>query len=289
MLKRLLSAAAALIVSVFAGQAVAQPPLWVIHDHGSSIVLFGSIHALPPKVKWEPERLKHALAGARELWLEIPMDPAGDLAASQLAAERGLQPEGQTLSAALSPEGRARLARVAAASGESLAGVERLRPWMAELVLSLATYKTEGVSPEMGVERQVLIAAPAGIRHRAFETPREQIDFLSSAPPADQIASLEETLGELDDGSASYNRLLKAWMAGDVDTLRREALEPLIKTAPSVYRTLVVDRNHRWVEAILKRLKEPGEAVMVVGVGHLVGPDGLPALLRARGVVVEGP
>ena len=261
MFKRLLSALAALVVSAFAGQAAANPPMWVIHEHGATIVLFGSIHALPPKLKWEPERLKRAVAGARELWLEIPMDPAADLAASQLAAERGVQPEGQRLSAALSPEGRARLARVAAASGEALDGVER----------------------------QILRAAPPGVRHEAFETPREQIDFLSSASPADQIASLEETLGELDDGSASYNRLLKAWMAGDVSALQREALDPLIKTAPGVYRTLVVDRNHRWVEAIQKRLKQPGEAVMVVGVGHLVGPDSVPALLRARGVVVEGP
>jgi len=289
MLKRLLSAVAALVVSVFAGQAAANPPLWVIHEHGSTIVLFGSIHALPPKLDWEPERLKRAIAGARDLWLEIPMDQASDLAAGQLAAERGLQPQGQTLSASLSAEGRARLARVAAAGGEPLAGIERLRPWMAELVLSLATYKTEGVSAEEGVERQLLRAAPKDIRREAFETPREQIDFLSSASPADQIASLEETLGELDDGSASYNRLLKAWMAGDVGALRREALDPLIKTAPAVYRTLVVDRNHRWVEAIEKRLKQPGEAVMVVGVGHLVGPDSVPALLRARGVVVEGP
>jgi uncharacterized protein YbaP (TraB family) len=289
MFKRLVSAVAALVVSAFAGQASANPPLWVIHEHGATIVLFGSIHALPPKLKWEPERLKRAIAGARDLWLEIPMDQASDLAAGQLAAERGLQPEGHVLSASLSPEGRARLARVAAASGEPLAGIERLRPWMAELVLSLATYKTEGVSAEEGVERQLLRGAPASIQHQAFETPREQIDFLSSASPADQIASLEETLGELDDGSASYNRLLKAWMAGDVGALRREALDPLIKTAPGVYRTLVVDRNHRWVEAIEKRLKEPGEAVMVVGVGHLIGPDSVPALLRARGVVVEGP
>ena len=289
MLKRLLSALAALAVSVFAGQAAANPAMWVIHEHGATVVLFGSIHALPPKLKWEPERLKRAIAGARDLWLEIPMDQASDLAAGQLAAERGLQPEGQTLSASLSPEGRARLARVAVASGESLAGVDRLRPWLAELVLSLATYKTEGVSAEDGVERQLLRSAPAGIRHEAFETPREQIDFLSSASPADQIASLEETLGELDDGSASYNRLLKAWLAGDVGALRREALDPLIKTAPRVYRALVVERNHRWVEAIESRLKQPGEAVMVVGVGHLIGPDSVPALLRARGVVVEGP
>ena len=289
MLKRILSALAALIVGAVAGQAAASPPLWVIHEHGATIVLFGSIHALPPKLKWEPPRLRRAIAGARELWLEIPMDPAADLAAAQLATERGLQPQGQTLSAALSPEGRQRLARVAAAAGEPLDGVERLRPWYAELLLSLATYKTEGVSADDGVERQILHAAPPGIRHEAFETPVQQIDFLSSATPADQIASLEETLGELDDGSASYNRLLKAWLAGDVRGLQREAIDPLIKTAPNVYRALVVERNQRWVEAIENRLRQPGEAVMVVGVGHLVGPDSVPALLRARGVVVEGP
>ena len=42
MLKRILSALAALIVGAVAGQAAASPPLWVIHEHGATIVLFGS-------------------------------------------------------------------------------------------------------------------------------------------------------------------------------------------------------------------------------------------------------
>jgi uncharacterized protein YbaP (TraB family) len=51
----------------------------------------------------------------------------------------------------------------------------------------------------------------------------------------------------------------------------------------------VVDRNRRWVRVMMARLSQPGVSVMVVGVGHLVGPDSVPAMLRARGVKVEGP
>ena len=29
--------------------------------------------------------------------------------------------------------------------------------------------------------------------------------------------------------------------------------------------------------------------IAVVGVGHLIGPDGLPAQLRAKGIRVDGP
>jgi uncharacterized protein YbaP (TraB family) len=52
---------------------------------------------------------------------------------------------------------------------------------------------------------------------------------------------------------------------------------------------VVQQRNARWVQALLARLKGSGETVVVVGMGHLVGPDGLPAQMRARGYEVLGP
>ena len=66
-------------------------------------------------------------------------------------------------------------------------------------------------------------------------------------------------------------------------------INPMIRDAPGVYRTLVVARNQRWIGIIANRLQGKGEAVMVVGVGHLIGPDGVPNLLRAQGIQVDGP
>lgn len=289
MMRRFISALVGLVLWLLAGAAVAQPPVWVVHGPHATIFLFGSVHILPPGLDWEPPMLKRALALADDLWFEIPLDDASSLTATRLATLHGLQAPGESLSGELSVASRARLAKVAQGCGVSVEGLDRLRPWLAEITLSLAAYRQAGAIQDEGVERQIAALAPPAVPRRAFETAEEQIGFLSNAPLPDQIASLEETLGELDEGPASYERVVTVWMAGDTAGLVREALDPMIKSAPGVYRTLVVARNRRWVDAIITRLQGGGEAVMVVGVGHLVGPDSVPTLLRARGVSVDGP
>lgn len=285
---RLVLALLALALAV--GTARAEPPMWVAHGRGgATVVLFGSIHLLPPGLDWEPPRLDQALAQAGDVWFEIPVDPASNLAASQAALAEGMQPPGHSLAADLTAADRRRLARAARACGLPPEGLEPLRPWLADVTLSVASYRLAGAEVGDGVERRIAAEAPASARRRAFETPEEQIGILASSPLPDQVASLRETLGELQDGPASYRRLVRAWMSGDVRAIRREAVAPMMRQAPGVYRRLVVDRNRRWLDRILARLDGQGEAVMVVGVGHLIGPDGLPALLRARGVRVDGP
>jgi hypothetical protein len=289
MMRRLIPALIGLLVWLCAGAALARPPVWVVREGAATVVLFGSVHVLPPGLKWEPPALKAALGRADDLWFEIPLDDASNLTATRLAAAEGMQAPGERLSAELSPAGRARLAKVAHSCGMNLDGLEALRPWLAEITLSLAVYSQAGAAPDGGVERQIARTASRAVPRRAFETAAQQIGFLSGASMTDQIASLEETLDELDSGPASYERVVTAWMAGDMRGLVHEALDPMIQTAPGEYRSLVVARNRRWVDAILERLKGKGEAVMVVGVGHLVGPDSVPALLRARGLLVDGP
>jgi uncharacterized protein YbaP (TraB family) len=84
-------------------------------------------------------------------------------------------------------------------------------------------------------------------------------------------------------------KLVRAWMAGDTAGLDREALEPMRKASPGLFRRLVTERNEAWIRTLDARLKGRGRTVVVVGVGHLIGQGGLPARLRALGYSVTGP
>ena len=59
--------------------------------------------------------------------------------------------------------------------------------------------------------------------------------------------------------------------------------------APEWHEAAVTQRNRRWAERVEKLLRGEGDILIVVGALHLVGEDGLPALLRAKGLRVEGP
>ena len=286
-------------VSAFAGFALALilmpawafalPPVWTVRDQDSTIVIFGSVHLLPEGLNWRPPALADALAHADDVWFEVPMDAAGQSAALEAALAHGFLPKGQTLSALLSSRGRERLARAAKQIGFPEAQLDRLQPWYAEAVISAGLFKSLGAERSQGVEEQLWAGVSDTAKRQAFETPQQQIGFFADAPMKDQLASLEQALKDAADAEEDYRTLLKDWMSGDLKALDREVVRPLHKSSPALYDTLVVQRNARWTDAIAARLAGSGHTVIIVGMGHLIGPDGVPARLRARGFDVEGP
>jgi uncharacterized protein YbaP (TraB family) len=275
--------------------AWAKPPVWVLHGKGATITLFGSVHILPRDVDWEPEALKRALSQADELWFETPIDPAALLDATRLALAKGMLPEGQSLSNLLSDDGKTRLQREAEALRLPEPQLERLRPWLAELTIGEAAYARDGATADQGVERQLADSAPQAKRH-SFETPAQQIDMFAGASTAVQVRSLQDTLRDLEEDPGQSRRLIDAWMKGDLKAIEKEGVEELRSESPEMFATLLTNRNAAWVKVLLKRLNaappkggRPARIVVVVGVGHLVGPGGVPDLLRRRGIRVDGP
>lgn len=275
-----------------AGAARADPPLWRVHGAGGAeLVLFGSVHLLSDGVRWYTPELAAELARADTVLFEIPMDGAAQASAQTEALARGRLPAGSTLSALLSPAGRERLKAVSATTGLPAEALERLQPWLAEALISVSYFLKAGARTDLGVEQTIEHAAPATAKQGALESVSDQIAALSGATQADQLASLEETLKDIRDEPESFHRLVSEWARGDVRGLVKEELEPMRRDSPSVYKRLVVDRNRRWTAELETRLKAgaPGRTLVVVGVGHLVGPESVPALLRRDGVRVEGP
>lgn len=282
-------AAAILVACATAGTARAEPPMWVVRDRNSQLVLFGSVHVLPPGLAWEPAALKRAIAQADDIWFELPIDAATEAQTAQLATQLGVLAPDESLFRMLPPADSAQLARVAKAYDVSPVLLDRLKPWMAEIALAGGAYRKAGAETGLGVEKALAAQAPPATARRAFETAAEQLGIFAETPPKEQIASLRETLHELEDEPDEFDVLVHAWMTGDLAALDREALQPLRGASPDLFRRVVTERNARWVKTLQARLRGHGRTVVVVGVGHLVGPQGLPARLRALGYSVQGP
>ena len=278
-----------LAMFLIAAAAGAQPPVWVVKSENTTMILFGSLHVLPQGLDWAPRTLTDGMARSDEVWFELPMDPATEARVGELARARGVFKPGDHLSAYLTPSEIDRLDKDAAIVGVNPKSLEPLRPWLADVVLSVALDGKSGASGVYGVEARVQALTPPAARRRAFETADEQIDILAGASMADQIVNLDSTFDDIEDKDSIYERLLKAWMAGDLAGLQHEVLDPLRTKTPDLYARLISDRNHRWTATIKERLKHGGAVVVVVGLGHLIGPDGVPAELRAQGFKVEGP
>ena len=246
------------------------------------------MHLAPPGVQWRTPALDAALASAQAVWFEVPLDAASQARAAAAARAHADLPPGVRLSGLLSTTGRERLARVGAGLG-AWPMLDRLQPWMADVTPSALQIERRGGRRDLGVEARVDASAPAAVQRRSFETTTEQVALFVDAPRTEQVASLEETLREIDADPSAYDRLAAAWARGDADAIEREAVAPLRLRTPAVYARLVVARNRRWTAEILRQLQAGRRIVIVVGVGHLVGCDSVVALLRRAGARVEGP
>jgi uncharacterized protein len=267
-----------------------EPALWRIADADSEIWLFGTVHVLPPDLRWRGERVNAAFASADEFVTETDTSPEATAAFPNLAARYGLLPAEQSLSVLLAPADRERLATTVRELRLDAGQIERMRPWFAALQLSYAYALREGHSADAGVE--TVLAADArrsGKRLSFLETPEEQIRILADLPPADQTHFLAVTLRQIANEDGSLAESDEAWARGDIEALNAALAPQWEEAGPAVHEAVILRRNRAWADEIATRLDGSGRIFIAVGAAHLVGDGNVVDLLRARGIDVEGP
>jgi hypothetical protein len=128
-----------------------------------------------------------------------------------------------------------------------------------------------------------------GTEIRALETIEQQPQFLGGLPPAAQRQLFHATLREALEQDNSQAQMTRAWLTGDIPTLTHLLEVSIAEAGPEVRTALLTNRNQAWVPQIEQAIAGSGRVVFVVGAAHLVGPDSVVTLLRARGHMVSGP
>jgi uncharacterized protein YbaP (TraB family) len=76
--------------------------------------------------------------------------------------------------------------------------------------------------------------------------------------------------------------MIEAWRNGDVQFLEDNLLADMANY-PELNQVVVVDRNLAWTRDIEALLDDSDDYLIIVGALHLVGANGVPELLKARG------
>ena len=266
--------------------ADAEPAMWVIKDSDSTIYLIGTLHLLKHDAEWNSEKVKKTVGESTELWLEVA-ELDNQTAMRPLIATHGKDPS-KPLSKKLNQEQRKKLAKMAATYSMPVATLEPMQPWLAAVVLAGMPLAKAGYDPQAGIDRALKAQAVAeGDQIRGFETVRDQVLMFASLSEAAQIVFLVEVLDDLEEGLELVDKLARAWMDGDTETIARLGVEEMKREAPAVYQKLFVDRNIAWSEKIVEILKGSGVQQIAVGAAHLAGPESLQAQLEKRGIKVE--
>lgn len=288
---RIMSMSRKILLAVFAltltrVSAKAEPAMWVIRDADSTIYLIGTMHLLKHDTEWNAEKVKKTVHEATELWIEIA-DMENEAAQAPLLAKYGLDAQ-HPLSTKLNDERKKKLEKVTGLYGIPAATLEPMRPWLAGLVLGMSPILKAGYDPKAGVERVLTAQATAeGDKIRGLETADEQFHLLADLSEEEQLQFLDGTLDDLEKGIDLLDRLAKAWIDGDVDTIGRMSIDEVKAQAPTVYDKLIVRRNIAWAQKIEQMLKGSGVQLIAVGAAHLAGPDSVQAQLAKHGVKVE--
>jgi uncharacterized protein YbaP (TraB family) len=268
-----------------------RPAMFKLTDSDSEIYLFGTVHILPPELKWRTPAFDAALAKANRVYFETPSGPDAEARAIALTQSLGMNPPGVTLDSYLTPAEQERLRAAAAKAGTTIENLQPMRPWLAAIMVSLSAMMEAGQDPNAGVEN--VIEAEAGKSGKSleyFETIDEQLGLFAKLSEQSQKAILIASLDDIEEGPALTHKLDQAWVTGDLRTLDSFVNGDMRRLDMAVYKAILVNRNANWTKQIdaLMQADQKGATIFIaVGAGHLAGKDGVPAMLEKLGYKVD--
>ncbi|MDJ0939579.1 MAG: TraB/GumN family protein [Woeseiaceae bacterium] len=275
-----------ILLLLAASAAAADHPvsMWRVDGEQNTIYLLGSVHLLRKQDHPLPAVIEAAYEDAEALVMELDMDDLDPAAIQSISNRLGMLPEGKTLRDVMGDELYREAAGMATAIDIPFEMLSRTEPWFAAITIEQMALLRIGFNPLYGIEMHMAMKASQDNKEiEGLETVEQQLTFLDSLSLDAQKDLLMQTLAESGEIELIMDDLIQAWRHGDVAWLEEQVLKEMTGF-DELYDAIVVRRNQAWVESIVELLDDEDDYLIVVGALHLVGEDGVPALLSARGI-----
>lgn len=260
--------------------------LWKATRQNDTIFLLGSIHVGRPDMYPLNRVVTDAFGKSDALMVEVNTELVNQLELAQKMSNIGLYPNGTTLESQLPSELWEKLVATAKALNVPELLLRQQKPWLASITLATAMMTQSGYQSDFGIDRYFI--KQAGELNKPIielESVASQMQLFANFSAQEQIDLLSNGLDEMQKGSIMLDKLVTAWVEGDhqaLDKLSRESMGIDSKKS-SLYQSLIVDRNQAMVKKVLKAVQDHKKYFVVVGAAHLVGPQGIPELLKSQG------
>ncbi len=273
-------------------QAATQKPVasqkrlaWRVKSDTAEVTLLGSIHLGSKGMYPMPKEIETAYNTSQNLVVEIDLNKIDQAAIMSTVQTTGIYKGNETLWKHIKPATAEALKKFCKTYVLPESALDKMKPWLVGITVALLPLQQAGMEAELGIDRYFLDKAKDKKNVISLETADWQIKLLSSVPEELQDTYLLETIQQSTDPKLAGQQMVKLWMDGDPVAFSKW-VDKNMKMPGDMGRKLLEDRNHPMADAIEKLLKGNEKSFVVVGAAHMVGKEGIVALLSAKGYKV---
>lgn len=282
-----------LLVLLGAGPALAKPPrplLWKACDADNCLYLLGSFHLLTAEDYPLAKSVDTAFADTEKLLFELSPEDMNNPGTGQRMAKLARRADGSSLQSRMTEADWTRLEAFSKARGMPLQQFQAYEIWFVALMVNVVEMQRLGLDPALGLDRHMQQRAiEAGKPAGGLESVDAQLQVFAGMSDVEQLEAMRDTLDTLDRIDQEIRELHTLWREGDDAALTERFVSNMVEKYPALYRRIQVQRNQAWMPALRAQLDDENDAnaMAVVGSMHLLGNDGLLAMLRKAGYRVE--
>ena len=265
----------------------AETSLWKVQLPASPVYIGGTIHVLRQSDYPLPIEFTQAYKDSDVIVFETDIDKLNTPEIQNMIATRGIYRDNMSLDKVLSSQAYNLLKDYCESSGIPVLPLNKLKPPLVILTLLSLELQKLGVNLT-GVDIYFHSKATAdGKKVEWLESVREQMDFVLTMGKGNENDFIKHSIRELKKTKEIIDDLIAAWRQGNEGEIYTLFVAPMKKDYPSIYETLLAERNREWLSKIERYIVSPQTEFVLVGVGHLVGADGIIQHLRNLGYRVK--